>query len=163
MKRRIPSLSVLPNLDIVRPCPLKDFSKDFQCQGVHNFCTLCKETVYTLSEMSEDEICSLLEEKQGHFCASVERHPDGSLVTKDSRAKFLPQALVASSLLIASNAAADQEILRGGVTASPPIPGKIAISEVAQASPTPTATPTPAHNQAPMAERGKVKITVRKR
>jgi hypothetical protein len=51
--------------------------------GRVRFCSLCKLNVYNISEMTQKEAETLLENRSSRTCLRLYRRPDGTLLTKD--------------------------------------------------------------------------------
>jgi hypothetical protein len=47
------------------------------------YCAECKLHVYNISEMSREQVASLIASKEGRICARLYRRADGSVLTKD--------------------------------------------------------------------------------
>jgi len=46
-------------------------------------CNVCEKNVFNLIGMSDDEVTSLILEKEGRLCVRLYQRPDGTLITSD--------------------------------------------------------------------------------
>ena len=52
------------------------------------FCQSCKQNVYDVSELNDDEVGALVFAHEGRLCVRMRVRPDGTLVSKDCRSRL---------------------------------------------------------------------------
>ena len=116
-------LKILNQLAVTKPCEAEDFESISEPRGNGWFCHHCEKEVHDFSKLSKKEILKLVENSGGHFCASIQRRPDGSIVTKEppSNSLLYSGVLLAGTSLFASSAMAE----------SPPVLGEVVVDESA--------------------------------
>src|SRR5215471_6901845 len=71
----------LDNIRIAAPC--KASWDNMQGDDRIRYCGLCRQNVYSLSEMNRDEATNLVLSHQGRTCIRFYRRSDGTLLTRD--------------------------------------------------------------------------------
>ncbi|MDX2022875.1 MAG: hypothetical protein SF187_21760 [Deltaproteobacteria bacterium] len=66
-------------------------------EGRVRFCGACKHNVYDVSHLAADEVAALVFAHEGRLCVRMRARPDGTMVTKDCRARL--RALRAKGVL----------------------------------------------------------------
>jgi hypothetical protein len=72
---------LLANLRTASPCPAKweDMTGDTRVR----FCAQCRKNVYDLTTMTDTEVVTLIEQKEGNLCARFYERTDGRLLSGD--------------------------------------------------------------------------------
>ena len=68
-------------LEFASPCPAS--WDEMEGDERVRFCEECKQNVYNLSEMTEDDALALIREREGRVCLRVYQRDDGTSLTKD--------------------------------------------------------------------------------
>ena len=110
-------LKILDQLAVTKPCAAEDFEAISEPRGNGWFCHHCEKQVHDFSKLSKKEILALVETSGGHFCASIQRRPNGSIITKEPPASslFYGGVLLAGTSLFASSALAEPPAKPGEV------------------------------------------------
>ncbi len=159
------ALKILDRIELVDPCPIKNFYETATVQESGWFCDRCEKKVHDFSKLSAKQIAKLFRETGGEICASISRDADGRVITAEpaERNLFAAGIIFAATTLAASTAAADRvmpnerlmaaqpvakaeaERAEGALPSPPPDGSRIEESQLIIPSPTatPTATPTP--------------------
>lgn len=76
-----PTIQSLDVIQIQTPCQMDWGLMTGDEQTCH--CDHCSKNVYNISEMSQSEAISLINEKEGDICLRLFQRPDGTVVTAD--------------------------------------------------------------------------------
>jgi hypothetical protein len=109
-------------LQVASPCK-EDWNKMVGDDRVR-FCAGCKLNVYNVANMSEQEVESLVGNREGRICARFFKRPDGTVLTRDCptgvsrKRKLLGISIAAAASLLAMPVAAAPAPASHGFAAS---------------------------------------------
>jgi hypothetical protein len=73
--------SALDQIDVRSPCPV-----EWDCMSGDDhvrFCNHCRQNVFNLSVMTQEEAMDLIRQKEGQACVRFFRRTDGTVLTRD--------------------------------------------------------------------------------
>ena len=109
-----------PKLRVARPCTAdwEDMAGDDSVR----YCTQCNLHVYNFGAMTDREVKRLIREHEGRrLCGRLYRRSDGTVITKDCRAGFIPTMAQASRLAVAALSAAMSACIASAQTLPRPL------------------------------------------
>jgi flagella basal body P-ring formation protein FlgA len=87
------------NITVSRNCPV-DWNSMKGDEKIR-FCGKCNQSVYNLSEMTQEQAEEIIRQQNGDMCIRMYRRPDGKIMTKDC-----PKPVIRPSVWVAGGAAA---------------------------------------------------------
>lgn len=157
------TLRLLDQAHIAKPCPANWDEMTGDDRSRH--CSMCRLSVYNLSDMTDTEAEQLLQDRTGRLCVRYYLRPDGKVMTKDCprgmrafRQKMAKQYVLAASLVLTAFGCSENDKFKKAFGLDkfeqpPVVMGKMPVTMGAVAAPS---SPTPPKPTGPSIRMGEI-------